>query len=79
MARQHARHQRPEDPVGRRGVLHSRPVAHAVWELYSEALALCGPQPTLIEWDQDIPEMEVLLAEAGRAQERLHACRTALA
>ena len=58
---------------------HSRPVAHAVWELYSEALALCGPQPTLIEWDQDIPEMEVLLAEAGRAQERLHACRTALA
>jgi hypothetical protein len=58
---------------------HSRPVADAVWSLYEEALALCGPQPTLIEWDQDIPGLEVLLAEAGRAEERLHACRTAFA
>jgi Uncharacterized protein conserved in bacteria len=58
---------------------HSRPVAGEVWSLYDEALALCGPQPTLIEWDQDIPELEVLLAEAGRAEESLHACRTAFA
>lgn len=58
---------------------HSRPVADEVWALYREALALCGPQPTLIEWDQDIPELEVLLAEAGRAEESLHACRTATA
>ncbi|MCW8808895.1 MAG: DUF692 domain-containing protein [Rhodanobacter sp.] len=58
---------------------HSRPVADAVWSLYEEALALCGPQPTLIEWDQDIPGLEVLLAEAGRAEERMHACRTAFA
>jgi len=58
---------------------HSRPVAAAVWSLYEEALALCGPQPTLIEWDQDIPELEVLLAEAGRAEERLHACCAAVA
>ncbi|KZC16584.1 hypothetical protein RHOFW510R12_01645 [Rhodanobacter sp. FW510-R12] len=58
---------------------HSRPVADEVWALYGEALELCGAQPTLIEWDQDIPELEVLLAEAGRAEERLHACRTAIA
>jgi uncharacterized protein (UPF0276 family) len=58
---------------------HSRPVADAVWSLYEEALALCGPQPTLIEWDQDIPELSVLMAEAQRAEERLHACRTAFA
>ena len=58
---------------------HSRPVADEVWALYDEALALCGPQPTLIEWDQDIPALEVLLAEARRAEESLHACRTALA
>jgi Uncharacterized protein conserved in bacteria len=58
---------------------HSRPVAEAVWSLYDEALTLCGPQPTLIEWDQDIPELEVLLAEAGRAEESLHACRAAFA
>jgi len=58
---------------------HSRPVADEVWALYREALALCGPQPTLIEWDQDIPELEVLLAEAGRAEESLHACRAVTA
>ena len=58
---------------------HSAPVADEVWALYREALILCGPQPTLIEWDQDIPELEVLQAEAARAEEHLHACRTALA
>lgn len=58
---------------------HSRPVADAVWALYDEALALCGTQPTLIEWDQDIPALEVLLAEAVYAEERLHARRATLA
>jgi len=58
---------------------HSRPVAADVWSLYEDALALCGSTPTLIEWDQDIPELEVLLAEAGRAEERLHACCAAIA
>jgi uncharacterized protein (UPF0276 family) len=56
---------------------HSRPVADVVWALYRETLNLCGAQPTLIEWDQDIPELEVLLAEAAHAEEELHACRTA--
>ena len=58
---------------------HSRPVADAVWALYREALDLCGPQPTLIEWDQDIPALGALLAEAGRAEEHLHACRAVAA
>ena len=58
---------------------HSRPVADPVWALYREALALCGPQPTLIEWDQDLPALDVLLVEAGRAEEQLHACRAAAA
>ncbi|MDQ6645746.1 MAG: DUF692 domain-containing protein [Pseudomonadota bacterium] len=58
---------------------HSRPVTDAVWALYRETLELCGPKPTLIEWDQDIPELEVLLAEAAHAEEELHACRTAIA
>ena len=47
---------------------HSRPVSEAVWTLYREALAHVGPVPTLIEWDQDIPELEALLAEATRAE-----------
>lgn len=54
---------------------HSRPVDDAVWDLYDEAIGLFGPTPTLIEWDQDIPELEVLLAEAARAGEVLDAHR----
>jgi uncharacterized protein (UPF0276 family) len=30
-------------------------------------MARLGPVPTLVEWDTDIPALEVLLAEAGRA------------
>jgi len=50
---------------------HSRPVYPAVWDLYCLALERFGPLPTLIEWDQDIPELEVLLSEADRAQQHL--------
>ncbi|QYZ68872.1 MNIO family bufferin maturase [Neotabrizicola shimadae] len=46
---------------------HARPVADPVWALFAEALALTGPQPVLIEWDNDVPEFPVLLAEADRA------------
>ncbi len=54
---------------------HSRPVSDAVWGLYEEAIARIGPVPTLIEWDQDIPALEILLAEASLAQEVLDAYR----
>lgn len=50
---------------------HSRRVDAQVWTLYADAIALFGPVPTLIEWDQDIPELEVLLGEAARAEEVL--------
>ncbi|MDE1888184.1 MAG: DUF692 domain-containing protein [Gammaproteobacteria bacterium] len=54
---------------------HSRPVSDEVWALYREALAHVGSVPTLIEWDQDIPELEVLTAEAAKAEVFLHAQR----
>lgn len=54
---------------------HSRRVDAAVWTLYAEAIARFGPVPTLIEWDQDIPGLEVLLDEAAHAEEVLHARR----
>jgi uncharacterized protein (UPF0276 family) len=50
---------------------HSAPVCAAVWELYDFTIARFGPVPTLIEWDTDIPALEVLVAEAGRADARL--------
>jgi uncharacterized protein len=52
---------------------HSRPVADAVWDLYRAALAHTGPVPTLIEWDQEIPALEVLMMEAAKAEGLLHA------
>lgn len=47
---------------------HSRPVCDEVWGLYREALKLYGTRPTLIEWDNDIPALDVLLEEAATAR-----------
>ncbi|MBS0455996.1 MAG: DUF692 domain-containing protein [Proteobacteria bacterium] len=58
---------------------HSRPVDAAVWALYAHTLGRFGPLPTLIEWDQDIPELEVLVAEATRAEELLDVRRKLVA
>jgi uncharacterized protein len=48
---------------------HGSRVAESVWELYAEALRRLGPVPSLIEWDTDLPALEVLLNEARHAQE----------
>lgn len=45
-----------------------------VWDLYAQALARFGPRPTIIEWDAQLPALEVLLACAEQAQ----ACMDAL-
>jgi len=50
---------------------HGDFVAADVWRLYERAIARFGPKPTLIEWDTDIPALDVLLDEARRAQARL--------
>ncbi|WP_305856276.1 MNIO family bufferin maturase [Balneatrix alpica] len=46
---------------------HSRAVVDEVWQLYAATLAQIGPRPTLIEWDLDIPSLDVLLGEADKA------------
>lgn len=46
---------------------HSRQVVDPVWALYEYTLAKAGPRPTLIEWDNDIPDWDVLAAEMTRA------------
>ena len=48
---------------------HDHPVCDEVWALYESALRRLGPVSTLIEWDEQIPELEVLVAEAARARE----------
>ena len=46
---------------------HSTPVATEVWALYAATIAVCGRKPTLIEWDNDIPDWPTLAAEAARS------------
>lgn len=58
---------------------HDRAVDDAVWRLYEQVISGNGPLPTLIEWDNDIPEWTVLLSEAEAADRILsHAGATAL-
>lgn len=58
---------------------HDRPVAAAVWALFERVIGQCGPVPTLVEWDSDLPEWATLAAEAAAAQAVLdrHARRLA--
>jgi len=56
--------------VGSRDLLiddHGSTVCAEVWSLYERAIQRLGPVPTLIEWDTDVPALEVLIAEARKA------------
>jgi uncharacterized protein (UPF0276 family) len=46
---------------------HDAPVCDAVWGLFALALLRFGAVPTLIEWDDKLPALERLLAEARSA------------
>ncbi len=46
---------------------HNAPVVDPVWNLYETLIKRTGPLPTLIEWDNDIPEWPVLAHEARLA------------
>jgi uncharacterized protein len=46
---------------------HGTVIAEPVWRLYAHTVRRFGATPTLIEWDNDIPELDTLLAEVQRA------------
>lgn len=46
---------------------HNNPVSSPVWELYKQVIEQAPHIPTLIEWDNDIPEFAVLIGEADKA------------
>jgi len=50
---------------------HNKPVAQAVWALYSDVIQSMGKKPTLIEWDKDLPALSVLLEEVAKAEDIL--------
>lgn len=47
---------------------HDAHVADAVWDLYRHTIARLGPVSTLIEWDGDVPPLDVVEDEAARAR-----------
>jgi len=48
---------------------HAAPVCNTVWRLYGAALERFGAVPTLIEWDAELPALDVLLGEARKIDE----------
>jgi uncharacterized protein len=58
---------------------HGSRVIPEVWALYAKALAQFGPTPTLIEWDTNVPALDVLLDEAWHAAALLDEARRKLA
>ncbi|NDW02431.1 DUF692 family multinuclear iron-containing protein [Salipiger sp. PrR002] len=48
---------------------HGAPVADPVWALYADVIARIGSRPTLIEWDNDVPDFATLETEAARASQ----------
>jgi uncharacterized protein (UPF0276 family) len=50
---------------------HGSRIADAVWTLYANVIARTGALPTLIEWDNDVPDWATLLAETVPARKIL--------
>jgi len=48
---------------------HDHPIAPPVWDLYAQAVARFGAVPTMIERDDNIPDLRVLVAELDVARE----------
>ncbi|KAF0103455.1 MAG: hypothetical protein FD144_2046 [Rhodospirillaceae bacterium] len=46
---------------------HGSRVGEGVWSLFGEIVRRYGPRPTLVEWDTDLPALDVLLDEARQA------------
>jgi uncharacterized protein (UPF0276 family) len=46
---------------------HGSPVRDEVWALHRHSLRKLGAVPALLEWDTEVPALEVLLAQASEA------------
>jgi hypothetical protein len=47
---------------------HSAPVVDEVWDLYARVVQRIGPRATLLERDAEIPPLDTLLEEVGKAR-----------
>lgn len=66
-------HDEDRDDAGRRLLIdsHAAAVVDPVWALYAATIAAGGARPTLIEWDNEVPDWPTLAAEAARAARHL--------
>ncbi len=48
---------------------HNNRVSEPVWALYSDVVRQIPDVPVLIEWDNDIPALDILLDEAAQAEQ----------
>jgi uncharacterized protein (UPF0276 family) len=48
---------------------HDGPVTEAVWDLYRHTVRRFGRVSTLVEWDDRVPDLDIVCAEADRARE----------
>lgn len=46
---------------------HGSPVRQSCWDLLTAFLTRAGPNPVLVEWDSDVPDFPVLMAEVAKA------------
>lgn len=58
---------------------HGSRVTGEVWDLCRQALLRTGPVPTLVEWDTNLPALDVLCGEARIAQGMLEHCNARVA
>lgn len=45
---------------------HGSVVSDVTWRLYERFIKRAGPKPTLIEWDTDIPDYDILMSEVAK-------------
>jgi uncharacterized protein (UPF0276 family) len=56
---------------------HGSRVHAPVWQVFAHTMRRLGPKPVLIEWDTALPELEVLLDEAAKAEAMIAAAQLA--
>lgn len=66
----HAREEHPEGPLLIDD--HGSAVTPETWRLFARFIERAGPRPVLIEWDTDVPEFDILVAEAAKADAIMH-------
>ncbi|MDM7957252.1 DUF692 domain-containing protein [Blastomonas sp.] len=50
---------------------HGSPVSDLTWQLFDRFIGRAGPRPVLIEWDTDVPDFAVLMAQAQKAGDHM--------